>query len=177
MKFTLIFSIKWVHALPKLTGEGVSPQLINWVCRAFGDLQMEGAKQRENYNFPPLTANPGPVAVCKSTTTQLNSCRYVCYSGALTGLNNFQMEFLGSLFDLPIHYLLLWMRDGLHKAACCCCCLNGRKFIRWANNESPIMSTLVSVWKQASVVKSSVSPHFPANRSHWWECFPTRDSK
>lgn len=114
MKFTLIFSIKWVHALPKLTGEWVSPQLINWVCRAFGDLQMEGAKQSENYhNFPPLSANPGPDAVCKSTATQLNSCRCICYSGALAELNNFQMEFLGSSFDfansLPVTLDVWWV--------------------------------------------------------------------
>lgn len=42
---------------------------------------------------------------------------------AFTGLNNFQLEFLGSLFDLPTHYLFLRMCDGLHKAACCCSCL------------------------------------------------------
>lgn len=70
--------------------------------------------------LPSFIANSGLSSVYKSTVTKLNFCRCICYAGAFAGLNNFQTEFLGNMFDSPIHYLLLRMCDGLHKAACCC---------------------------------------------------------
>lgn len=128
---------------------GGSPQLINWVCKVFGDLQMEGAKQSENYHnfclseiikrccFHHSLETQVLLLFASPLQNQLNSCRCICYSGGFTGLNNFQMEFLGSSFDFPFIISYSGCVTGHTKqcVAVSSCCLNGRKFISWGNNE------------------------------------------